>query len=183
MIQSVDLAVLRWILSLPHPPLLVYVMSAVSILGISGAVWVGIAFVHASHGSGKALMCAWRVVTAVWLALIVANWILKPALDRPRPFVTDPALVVTGAYLPNSPSFPSGHAASAVAGAFALSIMWPQRRRWFWALAVLMVFSRLYLGVHYPTDVLVGAVTGWACAVFATARTPCYISGSLPRSA
>ena len=104
-------------------------------------------------------------------------------VDRPRPFVAEPTLTVAGIYLPHSPSYPSGHAASAVAGALALSLLWPQRRRWFWAAAALMIFTRLYLGVHYPTDVSVGALVGWGCAVFATARTPCYIGGSLPRSA
>ena len=182
--QSLDLALLRWIVSLPHPQALTYVVGAYSILGISGALWIVMAFLFAlREGGGKTLMAAWRVVLAVWLALLVANWVVKPTIDRPRPFVTDPSLVVSGAYLPSSPSFPSGHAASAIAGAFALSLLWPPRRRWFWTMAALMVGARLYLGVHYPTDVVVGAVVGWACAVFATARTPCYISGSLPRSA
>ena len=182
MIQSVDLALLRWVLLLPHPPFLVYLMSAVSILGISGSVWVAMAFLHASREDRKTLMGAWRVLLAVCLALLVANWILKPAFDRARPFAANPALVVAGTYLPRTPSFPSGHAASAVAGAFSLSLLWPPGRRWFWVLAALMIFSRLYLGVHYPSDVIVGGVVGWACAVFATARTPCYISASLPRS-
>lgn len=60
-------------------------------------------------------------------------------------------------------SFPSGHAASAVAGAITLSWVWPHGRLVLWPLATLVALSRIYVGVHYPLDVL-GGVLGVACA-------------------
>jgi undecaprenyl-diphosphatase len=61
-------------------------------------------------------------------------------------------------------SFPSGHAASAVAAAVTLARLWPNGRLVLWLLAVLVAVSRIYVGVHYPLDVLGGAVLGLACA-------------------
>ena len=57
-------------------------------------------------------------------------------------------------------SWPSGHAATAFAGATVLAWLAPQFRVLWYVLAVLIAFSRLYNGVHYPTDVLSGAVLG-----------------------
>ncbi|MCE1188247.1 MAG: phosphatase PAP2 family protein [Ignavibacteria bacterium] len=90
---------------------------------------------------------------------IVSN-ILKYAVNRPRPFVTYPFLekVTSG----GSPSFPSGHTADAFSIATSLSIAYP---KWYiiipaygWAGAV--AYSRMDLGVHYPSDVLAGAIIG-----------------------
>ena len=75
---------------------------------------------------------------------------------------------------PATPSFPSGHAATAVVGALGLSLAWPRRRAAFWAIAALIIASRLYLGVHYPIDVAAGVLVGVACWYFATVATPRY---------
>jgi undecaprenyl-diphosphatase len=61
-------------------------------------------------------------------------------------------------------SFPSGHAASSVAGAVTLSQLWPAGRVVLWSLATLVALSRIYVSVHYPLDVLGGALLGLACA-------------------
>ncbi len=68
-------------------------------------------------------------------------------------------------------SFPSGHAATSFAGATTLALYAPRYRRWFFGLAVLIAFSRLYEGVHYPTDVLAGALLGAATALLLRAAT------------
>jgi len=145
-------------------------------------VWFALTAALAIRWKAPATTSLWRAVLAVALALLVANSVVKPLVARPRPSIASPAVAAATAH-PTSSSFPSGHAASAVAGAYALSLVWPRRRRVLWALAALIALSRLYLGVHYPLDVAGGALLGWACAYFATAGTPCYTSGSLPRPA
>ncbi|MDP4208411.1 MAG: phosphatase PAP2 family protein [Bacteroidota bacterium] len=90
---------------------------------------------------------------------IVSN-ILKYAVNRPRPFVTYPFLekVTSG----GSPSFPSGHTADAFSIATSLSIAYP---KWYiiipaYGWAGVVAYSRMDLGVHYPSDVLAGAIIG-----------------------
>jgi membrane-associated phospholipid phosphatase len=107
---------------------------------------------------------AWNVVLPVALSAILAN-ILKYSLDLPRPFEIYPYIeqLSTG----GSPSFPSGHTADAFAFAVALSLV---HRKWPIALlslawASLIGYTRMRLGVHFPSDVLGGALIGTSCAL------------------
>lgn len=86
---------------------------------------------------------------------------MKYAFNRPRPFVTYP-LLITKKSEAGSPSFPSGHTSSAFETATSLSLAYP---KWYviapsflWASTV--GYSRMELGVHYPSDVFVGAIVG-----------------------
>lgn len=95
------------------------------------------------------------------LCFLFNDLVLKVLIARSRPFLVIEALTPL-VNLPGSHSFPSGHSNSSFAAAFGMMKGTPQR----WlkvvliALAVLMAFSRLYVGVHYPTDVLAGALEG-----------------------
>lgn len=91
---------------------------------------------------------------------------LKYTVNRPRPFVTYPDKVTQKDFHIGPKSFPSGHTSSAFALATSVSLCYP---KWYviapaymWACTV--GYSRMRLGVHYPTDVLVGALIGSACA-------------------
>lgn len=101
---------------------------------------------------------------AMILGLLVTNITIKPLLSRPRPWLDWPIVPLVTEKDPNS--FPSGHTCAA----FAAGLSWARALPWRWgrmaavAAAVLMGLSRLYVGVHYPTDVLVGAVIGSLCA-------------------
>jgi membrane-associated phospholipid phosphatase len=95
----------------------------------------------------------------------IAALSLKYSINRPRPFVTYPS--IPHCVTETSPSFPSGHSSIAFSLATSLSLAYP---KWFviapaylWATSV--SYSRLHLGLHYPTDVLAGAVIGVACAL------------------
>ena len=100
------------------------------------------------------------------LGLLVTNLTLKPLVSRARPWAVmeNFATLVTSSDLN---SFPSGHTCAAFAFGVALCAALPQK----WAkaaallAAALMGFSRLYVGVHFPTDVLAGAVIGTACGL------------------
>ena len=154
-----DGAILQGIQETLRTPLLDAVLPYFTHLGQVGALWliVGFALVISKkyRSWGIALLAA---VAAVGLFNEV---ILKAIVARPRPFVDDPtiALLVSP---PSGFSFPSGHAGTSFAAATVIAFM-PIKKGWkalAWVVAVLLAFSRLYLQVHYPTDVLAGAVFG-----------------------
>ena len=118
-------------------------------------------------------MAYWQLVLSILLVFVTVDVVLKPMVARARPAVFDTTVVST-IPTPSSYAFPSGHAATAVAGAYGLSRLLPQARYGWWLLAVLIAGSRVYLGVHYPFDVLCGGLVGLACAVFSTGRTVWY---------
>ena len=90
---------------------------------------------------------------------------LKDITDRTRPFVAHPQ--IDPLYVVHSSSFPAGHAATAFAGATLLSYVAPKAMPGFFALAVLIAHSRVYVGVHYPGDVIAGAIVGAAVGAVA----------------
>ena len=100
------------------------------------------------------------VLAALVLDMVLCNGILKPLVGRARPFTANPSIQLLVSK-PADYSFPSGHTAAAFAAVSALFFA-GEKKIWKGALvlAVLIAFSRLYLYVHYPTDVLGGAVVG-----------------------
>ena len=116
---------------------------------------------------GIALLCAllWRrpvVLVSVLVAVLVADLSalgLRYAIGRPRPWRRY-ALPHPLGHVPKDPSFPSGHAAIAFACATVLSYFRPRLAPAFFLLALAIGFARVYVGVHYPLDVLGGAVLG-----------------------
>ncbi|PKP51781.1 MAG: hypothetical protein CVT92_11870 [Bacteroidetes bacterium HGW-Bacteroidetes-1] len=103
------------------------------------------------------------IITSVLLAVIVTSS-LKYSINRPRPFETYTFIekVTSG----GSPSFPSGHTTDAFVLATALSLAFPRKSitiiSFLWALII--AYSRMGLGVHYPADVAIGALVGISAA-------------------
>lgn len=96
--------------------------------------------------------------TAAAVAESVA-FLIKHATERARPPLADPNIqALVG--IPDSTSFPSGHAAAAFAAATAVGILHPRLRAPLYALAAIVALSRVYLGVHFWSDVLVGSLLG-----------------------
>jgi membrane-associated phospholipid phosphatase len=95
---------------------------------------------------------------------LTLTFIMKYAINRPRPYVTYPFL--DNQKTESDPSFPSGHTSSSFAFATSLSLAHP---KWYiiapaYTYATLTAYARMHLGVHYPSDVIVGAVVGTGCA-------------------
>ena len=97
--------------------------------------------------------------------VVLCNGILKNLVGRIRPFDVNTSIQLLVAR-PHDYSFPSGHTAASFAAAVILFLQLPKKYGIpALILAVLISFSRLYLGVHYPTDVLAGAVSGTLIAL------------------
>ena len=139
------------------------VMLLASAIGAAGFVWWITALITMVFPARRA--AAWRMLLAILFAYAVNEFALKPLVDRARPFTVDPSIVVIDAR-PQSPSFPSGHAAMAITGAIAGSRLLPGSAWVWWPLAVIVSISRVYIGVHWPSDVIAGAIIGAICAWF-----------------
>ena len=138
-------------------------MPYISVLGSSGAIWIM---------SGIILMFfpkyrknGWFVLLSLLAGFIICNLALKPLVARPRPCWIRPDVPMLVA-VPHDFSFPSGHTVSSFAA--AESIRYANRKLGIGAyiLAVIIAFSRLYLYVHFPSDVIVGALIGFMCGYF-----------------
>ena len=134
------------------------VFIGLSVLGYAGLVWVALAAAVAFF-RGRPLLPAVAVTAAcVWSADLIAL-ALKTATDRPRPAEVLPQVdPLIGATV--GQSLPSGHAATSFAAAVLLTSFWPRAWPGFFLLATAIAFSRVYAGVHYPSDVVLGAVLG-----------------------
>jgi undecaprenyl-diphosphatase len=156
-----DTAARVWLMSFQHP-LLDSVMVGLSIIGRAAAVWVAIAVLLVAIDRRR-MRAAATVLIAVALAHVMTDWVIKPLVERERPFEAAADTRVIDRR-PVTYSFPSGHAATSLAGAITLTWLWPPGRVLFWPLAFLIAASRIYVGVHYPLDVLGGAALGVLCA-------------------
>lgn len=109
------------------------------------------------------------ILSGLVLGIIITNLILKPIVARPRPFAEDLSIVdflTSIKYnLPTDWSFPSGHSQVVFNVATMLTLIYKKKGAWAYIPAVLVALSRIFLCVHYPTDVLCGAIIGVLSAV------------------
>jgi membrane-associated phospholipid phosphatase len=139
-----------------HAPAVERAVAAVSKLGEHGAVWYAMAGAGALLDPGRRPAYA-RAARAVAISFGV-NQAIKLAVRRPRPDL--PGLPPPVVRTMSNRSYPSAHATTSVAGARALARVLPPAP--LYALAAVLAASRPYLGVHYPSDTVAGAVLGVA---------------------
>lgn len=128
-------------------------------IGSYGAVWIVLAALLALLARRPRVLVL--VAVAVYGSDLAAAG-LKAAVDRRRPPLGDGVHALVG--VPASGSFPSGHAATSFAGATMLAALRPRVAVPVYLLATAIAWSRVYVGVHYPLDVLGGAALGAAVA-------------------
>ena len=153
-----DLKILLWLQDLRTP------MWNTFFLTISNLVWL--------LAMGSLGLCLFKKTRKVGMYIFLGIFIcwlinglgLKSIVMRPRPFVACDVLQKVGP-APAGSSFPSSH--TTIAFAFAWMFVWMKKKTWAvpaFAMACLIAFSRLYLGVHYPSDVLAGIVISCICS-------------------
>jgi membrane-associated phospholipid phosphatase len=160
-----DREVLRALRTRMHPPALERAAIAYTTVGEFGAVWMAAALVGAKLDRDR--RSAWLVAGALVPTSLCANAVLKRIVRRERPRLR--GLEPVGR-APSTPSFPSGHAATSFTGAVAIGAVAPAIRTPLVAAATLMSLTRPYLGVHYPSDVLAGAILGGALGAWLAPR-------------
>ncbi len=170
-IQNIDTFILKFIQNNLHSPVMDKIMPAFTFLGNNGVVWIILTILLVM--SKKYRTTGFMVMGALVICLIIGNLTLKPVIARARPCWVDTSvhLLVSS---PKDYSFPSGHTMSSFAAAVVLFL---RNKRWgLWALlmAAIISFSRLYLYVHYPSDVTVGLILGIAAAFVSVKTFPVF---------
>ena len=160
LVESFDSAVFA-LFNFLRFPALTAVLSVITHLADSGAMWILLAVLLLIFKKTRRGGAA--VALALIIDVVVVNLLLKNIVARPRPFAAmdfEPLISP-----PSGWSFPSGHSAVSFSAAVALCFHW---RKWGIAALVLAFFiaaSRVYLLVHYPTDVVAGIIIGTVCGV------------------
>ena len=185
-ITNIDFSILDFIQENIRNTFLDPVMAVLGYLGEAGAVWIilGIVllFFRKTRPAGVCMLAAMA------LGYLIGDIGIKHLVARPRPFLvnTDVDLYINA---PTSHSFPSGHSTASFAAVTSLFGMLKEKR---WiaysalGLAILIVFSRLYNYVHYPSDVLCGMILGIICGtimiiIFKKTKLDKRLSGELKR--
>lgn len=166
-VQNLDGEILLQIQQHLRTDMLTPFMKIVTFLGNGGWFWILCAVVLLAVP--KTRKTGYAAVLSLIFGVIVTNLLLKNIVARPRPFAEIGALIPLIAK-PTDFSFPSGHTTASFAVALVMLRMLPKKIGIpAVVLAALVAFSRLYLGVHYPTDVLAGfvvALVGSSLAVW-----------------
>lgn len=169
-----DLSVFEWIQSI-QSNFLTAIMTTITTLGDDGIIFIimGVVLLFTK----KYRKIGVTVLVALLVMLVCNNLVLKELLARPRPFNLDAAeydwwyeiyrYPYFNIHQPSSFSFPSGHTSSAFAAAIA--VLWYNRKIGIplTVFAAIMGFTRIYVEVHYCTDVIAGAVVGAVYALVA----------------
>ena len=154
-ITNIDFSILDFIQNHLRNGVLDWLMTKISMLGNAGVIWIVISIVLLSIK--KYRKCGISLVIGLLLGLLIGNIILKPLVARPRPcwINSDIALLIAS---PKDFSFPSGHTLSSFIAAI---ILLKEDKKFGYVamiLAILIAFSRMYLYVHFPSDILSGVV-------------------------
>lgn len=145
---------------LPHNVLFDTIFSFISGIGTAGFVWVVIILILFIWEELKDKQGFYALIMALVLSYAIVEVGIKNFFRRPRPYITMPNIIEIGT-ISNSFSFISGHATVSFAAAYVLSHH-HRRGKWvYYLLALLIAFSRIYLGKHYPSDVILGIILGY----------------------
>lgn len=157
-LSELDSGILLWIQEYLRNPVLTPILKVITTLGNVGAIWILLTLLILMMPKTRNVGC--MMAAALLGTLLINNILLKNLVARTRPYDVIEGLT----YIVRRPkefSFPSGHAGSSFAAACIMLRRLPRRYGIpAFVLAVLIALSRLYVGVHYPSDVLFGVISG-----------------------
>ena len=163
---SFDLPILDWIQANIANDFLDVLMPIITAFGNGGIFWMACAALMLVFPKTRKTGVAMAI--ALILGLIVCNFLLKPLIDRPRPFKVQADMGIIINLLIKEPgphSFPSGHTIASFEAGVAMLLGNKKLGIPAFILAILIAFSRLYLYVHYPTDVFASIILGTLFAI------------------
>ena len=162
-LSALEGPVLLWVQEVVRQPWLDPLVEWYTGLGNVGMLWIALSLLMLCYRPTR--RAGAMALVAMALGLVCTNVVLKHLVGRVRPWV-DVAGLIPLVYEPDPNSFPSGHTCAAFAAGlcWARALPWRRARVPAVVLAVCMGLSRLYVGVHYPSDVLAGALVGALCA-------------------
>ncbi len=161
--QAIDTRLFLAINQMPHPPIANQAMYALTSVMNGGWGWILALLAAAAVDRQRSVTVLRQVAPPLWFATMTVEYPIKHYFRRRRPFIDVVQAIAVGRK-PGTYSFPSGHSAAAFAGALLLTRHFPSLWPAWYAIAGLTGFSRVYLGAHYPGDVISGALTGSALA-------------------
>jgi undecaprenyl-diphosphatase len=168
---AIDRAVYQAVAETPSPAL-DGAFRRLSTAANKSRLWLGIAAAMALLGGRRGRRAACEGLLAIGATSASVNLGIKPLARRQRPVRAEPApFEARHVPMPESTSFPSGHAASAFAFAYAVARHMPRLAVPIGLLAGAVAHSRVHTGVHYPSDVVIGSILGAGTAAMVTA--PC----------
>ena len=141
-----------------HFPLLNYIMIFITSLGNGGLIWIAAALFLIFQNKNMLKREGFTIAVALIIFSVLGLLILKPIIARPRPFVAQGVDILIKE--PMGFSFPSGHTGSSFAAASVIYFYNKKRGLLALILATLIAFSRMYLFVHYPSDIVGGLILG-----------------------
>lgn len=156
-IQALDEAILLFVQSNLRTPALTLVMRLFSRIGDAGIGWIALGIlllIFARTRRRGAVMLG-----ALCTEYVLCDLVIKKLVLRPRPYLVIQQLELLVAQ-ESSTSFPSGHSASSFACAYMLTRLFGKKGAWAYLPATLIALSRIYVGVHYPSDVAAGVLFG-----------------------
>ncbi|MCU0492100.1 MAG: phosphatase PAP2 family protein [Chloroflexaceae bacterium] len=162
-IQKADAGLFLAINRLPHTSWSNEAMTQLTNAMNGGNAWVAVLLLAALLDKRRGQRALYSSLPPLWFATMAVEYPIKRFFQRRRPFIDIVQAIAVGRK-PNTFSFPSGHSAAAFAGAWLLTRHYPRLAPLWYSIASLVGFSRIYLGVHYPGDVLSGALSGTVIA-------------------
>lgn len=159
-INSIDESILFSIQTNFHFPVLDKIMILFTTAGDLGLIWIFLSILLLLNK--KTRYIGILVLGALALSTLLGEGILKNIIQRPRPYTDFPSILLL-VDQSSTYSFPSGHTITSFAAAYVLSRYLKKFAPLIWLLAMIIAFSRLYLFLHYPSDIVAGIILGLLC--------------------